>query len=103
MKEKIKPNQSLVADEGYRGEHECVAIRNEFYTKDVKNFKDRAKARQETVNMRLKSFAILNQAFRTTGKPRLERHKAAFEVCITIVQYELDNSSSLFIVYFFSN
>jgi len=89
---KIPDGKKVIADEGYVGE-EKAATRNEFDTVDVKELKHRAKARQESVNQKLKSFGILNQTFRTTGKLRLERHQAAVEACLVIIQYELDNGS----------
>eukprot|EP00957_Ditylum_brightwellii_P129644 9889786-Ditylum_brightwellii.AAC.1 len=66
---------------------------NMFDLPEVKNLKRRAKARQESINQKIKSFGILNQVFCTTGKLCLEKHKAAFEACLVLVQYEIDNGS----------
>ena len=90
---KIPENKRVIADEGYVGEPTKAATRNEFDSSDVVNLKRRAKARQESVNQKLKSFAILNQAFRTTGGQRMVKHQMAFEACLIIIQYELDNGS----------
>ncbi len=92
---KLKDHQKVVADQGYVGT-EKAATRNEFDSPEVKKFKGRAKARQETINARLKAFGVLNQNFRTPGKLRLPRHKACMEACCVIVQYELENNSPLF-------
>lgn len=95
---RIKAHQKVIGDEGYRGVPEKVSTRNTFDSKEIKDFKRRAKARQETINSRLKAFGIIGQAFRTTGTRRLERHKAVMEACCVIVQFELENKSPLFIV-----
>lgn len=83
------------ADNGYKG-MDRLSTRNPFHTDEVKEALERAKSRQETINARLKAFGILNQAFRGTGTKRMEKHKAVFEACVVIVQFELDNGSSLF-------
>lgn len=93
---RLKEGQRVIGDEGYRGSPDKVSTRNTFDSPEVKDYKRRVKARHETVNSRLKAFAILNQRFRTTGNSRLTKHKAAFEACSVIIQYELDNGSSLF-------
>ena len=94
---KMPPGKKGIADDGYTG-CEGLTTRNPFDDKDTKAFKERAKARQETINARLKAFSILNEAFRGTGASRLEKHKAAFEACCVLVQYELDNGSALFTI-----
>lgn len=93
---RLQEGQQVIGDEGYRGSPDKVSTRNTFDAPEVKCFKRRVKARHETVNSRLKAFAILNQRFRTTGNSRLTKHKAAFEACSVIIQFELDNGSPLF-------
>lgn len=90
---KIPDGHRGIGDEGYVGEPGKAATRNEFDPPEVKDLKRRAKARQESVNSKLKAFGILKNVFRTTGKQRLEKHQLAFEACLVIVQYELDNKS----------
>lgn len=85
-----------IADRGYTGHTNELAIRNAFDGKDVRDFKKRAAARQETVNARLKAFGILSQAFRGRGADRMEKHRSAFEACAVIVQYEMENGKGLF-------
>jgi len=92
LKSKLKGNQAVVGDEGYRG---VAATRNSLDPEELKDMKGRAKARQETINARLKNFSILRGPFRTCGGKRLERHKAAMEACLVIIQYELENGASL--------
>lgn len=91
---KIPENKRVIGDEGYVGAPPGkVATRNEFDNQDVKDLKKRAKARQETVNQKLKSFQVLSGTFRTTGEQRFAKHQSAFEACLVIIQYELDNGS----------
>eukprot|EP00980_Cylindrotheca_fusiformis_P021825 scaffold8664_cov53-Cylindrotheca_fusiformis.AAC.2 len=93
---KLKDHQKVIADEGYRGAPKKVSTCNTFDSVEMKDFKRRSKARQETVNARLKAFGILNQVFRTHGDQRLPKHMAAMEACCVIVQYEMENGSPLF-------
>ena len=98
LKSKIPDGKRGVGDQGYRDKESTdkIATRNDFDSKPLKRFKERSKARHETFNARLKAFGILSQAFRSTGKHRMPKHKAAFEACCVIGQYELDNGSPLF-------
>ena len=98
LKSKLKEGQALIGDQGYRGTSGKVATRNQFDSPEIKDFKERSKARQETVNSRLKSFDILSTDFRTTGKLRLLRHKMVMEACAVLIQYELENGSALYTV-----
>lgn len=93
---KIPANCRAIGDEGYRGEPSKVSTRNTFNSDEVKEFESRVRARHETVNSRLKSFAVLDQEFRSKGNTRMEKHKSAFEACCVIVQYELENGNKLF-------
>ena len=93
---KIPDGCLAIGDEGYRGQPKKVSTKNEYNSKELSAFKNRVRARHETVNSRLKAFGILNQVFRTKGKARMSKHKAAFEACSVLVQYEFDNGSPLF-------
>jgi len=95
---KLKEGQVMVADNGYSGTNGKCATRNKFDSAEVKDIKERGKAREETINSRLKTFGILNENFRTTGAKRLDRHKVAMEACLVIIQYELENGNGLFTV-----
>lgn len=96
LRSKLKGNQVCIGDQGYKGDPDKVATRNSLDDGEVKDLKNRAKARQETVNSRLKDFGVLRNPFRTVGEKRLERHKACLEACLVIIQYELDNGGTLF-------
>lgn len=96
LRSKLKGNQVCIGDGGYKGDPKKVATRNSDDDPEVRDLKERAKARQETVNARLKNFGVLRNPFRTVGDQRLEKHKSVMEACLVIVQYELDNGSALF-------
>jgi hypothetical protein len=90
---KIPDGHRTIGDKVYVGEPDKATTRNEFDPPEFKDLKRRAKARQKSVNSKLKAFGILKNIFRTTGKQRLEKHQLAFEACLVIVHYELDNKS----------
>ena len=98
LKSKIPDGRRAIGDKGYRGEPSKVSTKNKFDSDEMNLFSRRIRARHETVNSRLKSFEILSGVFRSKGNARLEKHKTAFEACCVIVQFELDNGSSLFTV-----
>ena len=82
---KLKPGQVAIGDEGYVGQKDKVVTRNSLNDATTKEIKKRSKARQETINSRLKAFGILNQPFCCTGEHRLPKHKAALEACLVII------------------
>ena len=96
LMEKIPAGRKAIGDEGYVGAPDHVATRNPFDSDAVKRFKKRVKARHETFNGRLKDFGILEQRFRGQGASRVEKHKAVFEACCVLVQYQMDNGHPLF-------
>ena len=97
--DKIPEGKKALGDDGYVGyPDKCSTKNKDFDSKPVKEFKRRVAARQETFNSRLKHFEILNTVFRSKGKDRLVKHKAAFEACCVIGQYCMENGSPLFIV-----
>eukprot|EP00957_Ditylum_brightwellii_P126282 9627684-Ditylum_brightwellii.AAC.1 len=63
---KIPDNKHVIADEGYVVVPTKASTRNPFDSDELKDFKRRTKARQETINKRLKSFGILSQTFCST-------------------------------------
>lgn len=94
LRTKLKDGQLCIGDQGYKGDPDKVATRNSLDDDEVKDFMNRARARQETVNSRLKNFGILRGPFRSVGTHRLPRHKTVLEACLVIIQYELDNGST---------
>jgi hypothetical protein len=84
---KIKAGQRVFGDFGYEGEPEKVAIMREGDSIKVKKFKSRAKAGHESFNGRLKSFQILDLAFRHG----FGQHQMACEPVCTLCQYDMEN------------
>ena len=92
---KIPPGKKAIADSAYEGEAGAdgkISISRAGDSDEVKQYKARAKARQETFNSRLKSFQVLDLRFRHGYK----RHKAAFEAVATLVIYDMENGRELF-------
>lgn len=90
---KLPVGALAVTDRLYSGDQ--VAIQNEFDPPEVKQFKKRARARHESFNGRIKNFSILDVRF----QHGVEKHKAVFEACCVIVQYDMDTGRPLFCVY----
>lgn len=90
---RLPPGAKAVADRAYSGDQVCV--RNEFDSDEVKQSKKRTRARHETFNGRIKSFHILDERFRLG----VQKHKAVFEACCVIVQYDMDTGRPLFRVH----
>ncbi len=66
----------VVTDKAYgKGAHELVSKPNSFDPVPLKKFKSRLRARHESLNSRLKTFAILTDTFRQKGPDdRMEKH-----------------------------
>ena len=75
-----------------RPDEKMLALPNHRDSKDLYNFKSRARLRQETFNGRLKFFDVLNQTFRHG----FDKHKLAMEAVCVIVQYQMDNGRPIF-------
>ena len=61
-------------------------------SKEVRDFKRRALARQETLFKRFKEFGILRQRFRHG----FELHKIVLDAVAVIVQFDMENGRPLF-------
>ena len=96
LKNAIPAGKLVIADKGYRGEPGLVSFPNDLDDPEVREFKKRVRARQETFNARLKAFGVLSGRFR--HKPVLKQHEACFVACAVIVQYGIENGSPLFSV-----
>ena len=91
---KIPEGCFAIADSGYHAKN--VAKANSKDTPEVSDFKARAKARQETLNKRLKVFKILNDRFRHSP---MEQHGIIFTaVCVLLysIKWNLGNHFFLF-------
>ena len=92
LKSKIPPGKKLMADLSYRSQRDCCAVKNELDSLEVREFKRRGRARQETFFTRIKNFAILGERFRHA----LEKHQSVFEASCVLMQFEMDNGYPLF-------
>jgi len=87
------PGWRIIGDKGYTGEADIISTFNEFDTRELWEFKDRAQARHETFNQRLKCYKILSTKFRHG----VENHRVAFEACCAVVCYQIESGgTSLF-------
>ena len=96
LKQKIKPGKKAIADRGYitsREDEQMLSLPNPMYdSKELNNFKSRARLRHETFNGRLKNYEILQHTFRHGEK----KHKLVFEALCVTVQYQMENGSPVF-------
>jgi hypothetical protein len=92
LKQKIEHGKKMIADRGYTGYDEELSTPNALDQPEMKAFKRRVRARQETVNARVKEFRILSDRFRHD----LSKHQMVFEAVCVIVQYNIDNERPLF-------
>lgn len=83
--------KKMIADNGYDGEP-YLSTPNDLDTEEVAAFKRRARARQETINARIKEFRILSDRFRHD----LSKHQMVFEAVCVLVQYNLELERPLF-------
>jgi len=93
----IPQGKKVIADRGYGSketpnESAKVAIPNACDSKELANFKARARCRHETFNGRLKFFSSLNQTYRHEQS----KHTFVFEAVVVIVQFQMDFGSPLF-------
>ena len=85
----LGPRERFLADSIYSGWRPIVPTGRNNADEKMKN---RARARHETVNARLKRFGALKQVFRH----RLDQHGSVFHAIATICQVEIEEGSHLF-------
>jgi hypothetical protein len=90
----IPRGHKVIADQGYRGEKALMSLANSLDSEEVRRFKSRVKARQESYNRRIKAWDVMNVNFRHT----MEQHRRCFLAINTICIVQLDNGSPLFSV-----
>jgi DDE superfamily endonuclease len=83
-----------IADRGYRGIHN-LSTPNEYDDPELKEYKKRARARQESFFRRLKTFSAVQDQCRHKN---IEKHRWTFEAVCVILQYQFDNGSPLFAI-----
>lgn len=80
-KQMLEPWETVEADRGYRGDPKCRTP-EQYVTQSERRAKERARARHEVINGRLKNFRVLDQKFRHP----LTQHKFYFALAVTMVQ-----------------
>lgn len=92
LQAKMPAGTKAIADKIYES-CDKIASHNSLDTDEVRDFKARARARQESINARLKSFGCLKQRFRHD----IRLHNKDFvHACMVICCFELENGSPLF-------
>ena len=84
--------EMVEADRGYRGEPTRVRLPHEYVNRSDKRAKDRARARHETLNGRLKNWGCLSQTYRH----HLKKHILVFRAVVVITQISIDKGETLF-------
>lgn len=90
----IPDGKLVIADAGYRGSDK-VAISQEGDNDVLTQLKNRAKARQESFNGRLKRFKILSERF----KYNHSKHGVVVEALCVLTQYDIENGRPLMNVF----
>ena len=89
------PGKRLIADKGYNDEPELISTPNNFDHHQLKTFKKQARARQETLNRRMKRFKVLNERFHHKTENDMEFHQQVLFSCLVICQFEIKSFSPL--------
>ena len=94
LKNMIPVGKKVIANMGYAAEsgpEGTVSVRNSLDSPEVREFKKRARARQETFNAAIKRFECMRY-----WRHDLNRHKIAFYSIVVMLQYNLDCGDELF-------
>ena len=90
--------KKVIADQGYstpyQDEMAILSLPNTQDSKELANFKARARCRHETFNSRIKCFNCLSETFRHG----FHCHKLAFEAVVVLVQIQMNCGSPIFAV-----
>jgi hypothetical protein len=93
LKEQLLPGEMVEADRGYRGD-ETVRCPDTVFSRSDKQAKQKARARHETVNGRLKNFRVLASVFRHERN----LHQFVFYAVAVLIQISFENGSPPFSV-----
>ena len=89
---KLPAGKRSIADNGYRGAAHQVSLPNSWDCDELRRFKGRARARQESFNARMKIFNSLSHNFRHG----MAKHQVCFEAVLVLCQYQIETDSPLF-------
>ena len=93
LNDKIPDGKKAIADKIYTGLMK-IALHNSLDCPKVREFKGRARSRQESINARLKSYGILGQRFRH----KIFKHQMFAQAVMVICIIAMENGSPLFSV-----
>ena len=88
----LSPGEKVEADRGYRNLPDFVRLPEDYVTNSDKRAKNRARARHETMNQRLKQFGCLKQSYRHC----LKKHKYVFAAAAVCTQLAFENGEAPF-------
>ena len=88
---KILDGNRAIADSAFSGSKK-VSTRMPGDSAEVKRFKERVLARQETLFRRFKRFGILSQRFRHG----IKQHRMVLDAVAVVTQYDMENGHPLF-------
>lgn len=96
-----KHGKKAIADEGYRGYPGEISTANSMDSKQVAEFKVRARQRHEIYNGKLKQFEVLSDRFRCKNNPNdtltaAEKLQYCFEAVNVLVAYKMEFGEPLF-------
>jgi hypothetical protein len=94
----LPQGKRAIGDTGYEGVPEKVTITQGDQSRELKNFLDQAKNRQETLHTRLKLSNCLHRCFchEKLTQNTMALHKMCVEAVCVIVQYDMDIISQIF-------
>lgn len=89
----LDPNERVEADDGYKGEPKSCKTPSEMCSMlEGRRFRQRVRARHETINARLKKFGILEQRYRHN----ILQHGVIFRAVAVMIQLEIESGHPLF-------
>ena len=94
LEERIPASKRALGDSAYKSSTR-TSVKDTLDSNELKKFKNRALARHETFNGRIKCFSVLENRWRHC----LAKHKIVVEVVCILVQYDMDNGFPLFEVF----
>ena len=97
LRDSLEEHERVEADNGYKdGDPEVTKTPSGITHKaEKKEFRNRVRARQETVNKRVKQWGVMgndSQAFRHD----MDRHQSCFHAVLVITQLAIENGEPLF-------
>lgn len=93
LNDKIPDKKKAIADKIYTG-LDKIALHNSLDDDFVREFKGRARSRQESINARLKSYSVLRDRFRHGGG--IPNHQLFAEAVMVVVIISMNNGSPLY-------